>query len=305
MAGPMKVDTRFSVVDAPLPYNAIIGRRWVHRLKRVEATYHQYLMFPTPEEEMEIKGDQVTAKECHVQQNQLNIEQEEERTGNNKSESKDKSIDQYLEEISGKIMTKSNAAMNIEANTSDDILVTGSSTSAINNLLADLSKEFAIKDLGELHFFLGIQASRNSAGLHLFQEQYISNLLHKTKMTFSEPYSTPFAAPTGLDTSPLFDDPTLYRSVVGALQYANITLHDISFAVNKACQHMQSPTEAHWTAVKRILRYLQGTLGFGLHFKCSSYLQVQAFSDVDWAGDSTDRRSTGGMEIFLGPNLIS
>ncbi|XP_026428581.1 uncharacterized protein LOC113324477 [Papaver somniferum] len=62
-AGPMKFDTRFSVVDAPSPYNAIIVRRWVHKLKGVAATYHQYLRFPTPEGVMEIKGDQVTARE--------------------------------------------------------------------------------------------------------------------------------------------------------------------------------------------------------------------------------------------------
>ncbi|XP_026451410.1 uncharacterized protein LOC113351680 [Papaver somniferum] len=69
MAGPMKVDTRFSVVYSPSPYNAIIGRRWVHKLKGVEFTYHQYLRFPTPKGVMEIKGDQVTALECQAIQN--------------------------------------------------------------------------------------------------------------------------------------------------------------------------------------------------------------------------------------------
>ncbi|XP_026383950.1 uncharacterized protein LOC113279470 [Papaver somniferum] len=63
-AGLMKASTRFSVVNAPSPYNAIIGRRWVHKLKGVAATYHQYLRFPTPEGVMEIKGDQLTAREC-------------------------------------------------------------------------------------------------------------------------------------------------------------------------------------------------------------------------------------------------
>ncbi|XP_026450783.1 uncharacterized protein LOC113350894 [Papaver somniferum] len=67
--GPMKIETRFSVVDAPSPYNAIIGRRWVHKLKGLVATYHQYLRFPTPEGVMEIKGDQVTARECKALQN--------------------------------------------------------------------------------------------------------------------------------------------------------------------------------------------------------------------------------------------
>ncbi|XP_026410811.1 uncharacterized protein LOC113306040 [Papaver somniferum] len=78
-AGQMKIETRFSVVDAPSPYNAIIGRRWVHKLKGVATTYHQYLRFPTPEGVMEIKGDQVTARECQALQNQLNNEQDEQR----------------------------------------------------------------------------------------------------------------------------------------------------------------------------------------------------------------------------------
>ncbi|XP_026434037.1 uncharacterized protein LOC113331552 [Papaver somniferum] len=78
-AGPMKIDTRFSVVDAPSPYNAIIGRRWVHKLKGIASTYHQCLRFPSPEGIMEIKGDQVTARECQAMQNQLNNELDEQR----------------------------------------------------------------------------------------------------------------------------------------------------------------------------------------------------------------------------------
>ncbi|XP_026450803.1 uncharacterized protein LOC113350916 [Papaver somniferum] len=78
-AGPMKVDTRFSVVEAPSPYNAIINRRWLHKIKGVATTYHQYLRFPTPEGVMEIRGDQVTARECQTIQNQLNNEHDEQR----------------------------------------------------------------------------------------------------------------------------------------------------------------------------------------------------------------------------------
>ncbi|XP_026428865.1 uncharacterized protein LOC113324792 [Papaver somniferum] len=66
-ARPIKVSTRFIVIDAPSPYNAIIGRRWVHKLKGVAETYHQYLRFPTPKGEIEIKGDQITARECQAQ----------------------------------------------------------------------------------------------------------------------------------------------------------------------------------------------------------------------------------------------
>ncbi|XP_026378668.1 uncharacterized protein LOC113273115 [Papaver somniferum] len=119
--GPMKVDTRFSVVDAPYPYNAIIGRRWVNKLKGVASTYHQYLRFQIPEEVMEIKGDQVTAREFQAIQNQLNNEQDEKhksRRNRNKEAAKEKAIDLYLEEISGRSLTKESIVLNTKAGTS-------------------------------------------------------------------------------------------------------------------------------------------------------------------------------------------
>ncbi|XP_026438851.1 uncharacterized protein LOC113337367 [Papaver somniferum] len=117
-AEPMKVDTRFSVVDAPSPYNTIIGRIWVHKLKGVAATYHQYLRFPTPEGVMEIKGDQVTVRECQALKNQLNNEQDKQRKSRNKEYAKEKKIDLYLEEISGRSLTKESIILNAEASTS-------------------------------------------------------------------------------------------------------------------------------------------------------------------------------------------
>ncbi|XP_026452229.1 uncharacterized protein LOC113352646 [Papaver somniferum] len=187
----------------------------------------------------------------------------------------------------------------------DDILITVNCPFTIHSLITSMNNEFAIKDLGELHFFLGIQHTHTSDGIHLSQTQYISNLLSKTKMSVCKPSDTPYSKPQPAEHSPLFEDAVLYRSTVGALQYARITRPDIAFAVKKSCQYMHAPTEAHWCAVKRILRYLQGTLSFGLQFRKSSSLQLQAYSDADWDGDTYDGRSTSGMAIFLGPNLIS
>lgn len=107
-----------------------------------------------------------------------------------------------------------------------------------------------------------------------------------------------------------FSDPSLYRSVVGALQYATVTRPEISFSVNKVCQFMGKPTEQHWMAVKRILRYLKGTINFGLHMQprpnfSVSHFSVHAYCDADWASDPDDRRSSSGAAIFLGPNLVS
>jgi histone deacetylase 1/2 len=101
------------------------------------------------------------------------------------------------------------------------------------------------------------------------------------------------------------EDSTNYRSVVGALQYLTLTRPDLSFTVNKVCQFLHSPTTAHWSAVKRILRYVKGTLGMGLKLRKSSSTLVSAFSDADWAGCVDDRRSTGGFAVFFGPNLVS
>ena len=101
------------------------------------------------------------------------------------------------------------------------------------------------------------------------------------------------------------DDSTKYRSMVGALQYLTLTRPDIAFAVNKVCQFLHAPTTVHWSAVKRILRYISGTINLGLHIQRSKSMLVSAFSDADWAGCIDDRRSTGGFAVFLGDNLIS
>ena len=101
------------------------------------------------------------------------------------------------------------------------------------------------------------------------------------------------------------EEGTRYRSIVGALQYLTLTRPDISFSVNKVCQFLHAPTSLHWTAVKRILRYIQGSIGTGLKLCKSSSTAVSAFSDADWAECPDDRKSTGDFVVFLGSNLIS
>jgi histone deacetylase 1/2 len=104
------------------------------------------------------------------------------------------------------------------------------------------------------------------------------------------------------------EDPTHFRSIVGALQYATLTRPEISFSVNKVCQFLSNPLEEHWKAVKRILRYLSGTLHHGLVIQAAPIdkpLSLIGFCDADWASDPDDRRSTSGACIFVGPNLVS
>jgi histone deacetylase 1/2 len=176
-------------------------------------------------------------------------------------------------------------------------------------LLKDLERDFALKDLGELHYFLGIEVKKRKDGLVLTQERYATDILERVNMSNCKPISTPMPTSEKLsihDGEKLGpQDSTRYRSIVGGLQYLTLTRPDISFAVNKVCQFLHSPSLVHWLAVKRIIRYIKGTIKNGLHIRKSDSMVVSAFSDADWAGCPDDRRSTRGFAVFLGSNLIS
>ncbi|XP_042486100.1 uncharacterized mitochondrial protein AtMg00810-like [Macadamia integrifolia] len=190
----------------------------------------------------------------------------------------------------------------------DGILVTGNQLSHVTSLLQQLAIEFSIKDLGRLSFFLGVKVFyQHGGGVLLSQARYMSDLLQRAGMTDCKPVTMPMAT-TSVASSlggVLLLDPTRYRSIVGALQYITLTRPDVAYSVNRACQFMHAPSEDHWTLVKRILRYLQGTKDQGLFISRFDYLQLQAFSDADWASDNADRKSTGCYAIYMGPNLIS
>ena len=189
----------------------------------------------------------------------------------------------------------------------DDIVLTASATSLLKHIINSLSSEFNMTDMGELHHFLGIAVSRDSTGLFLQQQNYAADILHRTNMTNCNPCNTRVDTKSKLATEagkPVAD-PTLYRSLAGALQYLTFTRPDISFAVTKICLFMHDPREPHLHALKRILRYVKGTISLGLLLYRSSEARLIAYSDADWAGCPTTRRSTSGHCVFLGENLIS
>jgi histone deacetylase 1/2 len=191
----------------------------------------------------------------------------------------------------------------------DDIIVASSSPAATDALLADLQKDFALKDLGDLHYFLGIEVKKQHGGLVLSQERYALDVLTRSGMDKCKPIDTPLSSVEKLSITEGKalgeDDSTRYRSVVGALQYLTLTRPDIAFAVNKVCQFLHVPTTSHWSAVKRILRYIRGTMNLGLKIAPSKSMMISGFSDADWAGCIDDRRSTGGFAVYLGSNLVS
>ncbi|XP_068323099.1 uncharacterized mitochondrial protein AtMg00810-like [Pyrus communis] len=188
----------------------------------------------------------------------------------------------------------------------DDVILTGSSSTLINQVITALTAEFEMKDLGLLHYFLGLQISYTSEGLFVSQTKYINELVDKVDLQDSKPCATPCLPYHRLlkDDGKPYHSPAQYRSIVGALQYLTFTRPDIAFSVNQACQFMHNPMISHVIAVKRILRYLKGTSTYGIHFKPGP-LHLQSYSDADWAGDPNDRRSTSGFVVFIGSNPIS
>lgn len=189
----------------------------------------------------------------------------------------------------------------------DDIVLTASSSYILARIITSLQQEFSMKDLGELHHFLGIAVTRSSHGLFLSQQQYATDILQRAGMANCNPVSTPIDTNSKLSSAagPPVTNPTLYRSLAGALQYLTLTRPDIAHAVQQVCLHMHDPRESHFQLLKRVIRYIKGTLGLGLQVTPSSSTSLVAYSDADWAGCPDTRRSTSGYCVFFGDNIIS
>ncbi|GKE70724.1 ribonuclease H-like domain-containing protein [Tanacetum coccineum] len=183
---------------------------------------------------------------------------------------------------------------------------TPSSTSLMQYIISSLHAEFAMTYLGPLNYFLGISATRTTAGIFSSQTKYATEILERAQMLNCNPCRTPIDTEKklGPEGSPVTDH-TLYRSLAGALQYLTFTRPDLSYAVQQLCLYMHDPREPHLNAMKRVLRYLRGTINLGLQLFHSTTSQLIAYSDADWAGCPATRRSTSGYCVYLGDNLLT
>jgi len=188
----------------------------------------------------------------------------------------------------------------------DDIVLTASSTELLRRIIDSLQQEFSMKDLGELHNFLGMQVQRTPSGLFLSQHQYMLDILDRAGMAACKPCSTPgdLNPKLSADGDPI-SDPTDFRSLAGALQYLTFTRPDIVYAVQQVCLYMHDPREPHLAALKRILRYVRGTLDLGLHLRASSQSELVVYSDADWAGCPETRKSTSGYAVPPSAKILS
>jgi hypothetical protein len=188
----------------------------------------------------------------------------------------------------------------------DDLFLTGS-----ERLIAEckqaLTAKFEMKDLGLMHYFLGLEVWQRKDEIFLSQGKYTMEILKKFKMTDCKSMPTPMV----MDLKKMSDtdsgdvDPHLYRQLIGSLMYLVNTRPDIFYAVNVLSQFMSQPKQTHWIAAKHVLRYLQGTIGYGLRYAANVDLSLEGYADADWAGSAVDRKSTSGCCFTLGSTMVS
>lgn len=189
----------------------------------------------------------------------------------------------------------------------DDLIICGNNAAEIDHFKETISKRFDMKDLGDLSNILGLKVIRDRPAriLEINQEEYIDEVLQRFGMSDCKPVGTP--AEGYLERCPNGEVSRDYMSLVGSLLYAAmVTRPDISFAVQALGRHLQSSSDAHWTAGKRILRYLKGTKDIGLVYGESAHgITLKGFADADWATDKDTRRSVTGYVFELGGAAIT
>ena len=195
----------------------------------------------------------------------------------------------------------------------DDIILFTNSRSEMEMIKTILKNRYKMKELGLLEWYLGIKVKQERSIIKLNQIIYIQNLLKKFKMEDCKPVNTPMEGNQKLSkelTTKSSEEIKImenipYRSAVGALNYlSTCTRPDISYAVSEVARFNEDPSINHWKAVKRIFRYLKGTINYELTYIKQNDIKLEGFADADWAGDIDSRRSTSGY-IFKMNGIIS
>ncbi|CAL5022892.1 unnamed protein product [Urochloa decumbens] len=190
----------------------------------------------------------------------------------------------------------------------DDIFVTGTSSKEIKAFKMQMMKEFEMSDLGFLSYYLGMEVEQSEHGIKLKQSSYARKILQQTGMEECNPTSYPMQAKLKLDKDEEGDpvDPTEYRRMVGSLRYLTHTRPDLAYSVGVVSRFMERPTSLHLQAVKQILRYVKGTIDFGLMYSKGAAEDVLAgYSDSNLAGDIIDRKSTSGLVFYFLGNIVA
>ncbi|GJX78613.1 retrovirus-related pol polyprotein from transposon TNT 1-94 [Tanacetum coccineum] len=171
----------------------------------------------------------------------------------------------------------------------------------------EMNSKFQMSMMGQMSFFLGLQVSQSPRGIFINQAKYALETLKKYGMDLSDPVDTPMVDRLKLDEDlmgiPV--DQTRFRGMVGSLMYLTASRPDLVFAVCMCARYQAKPTKKHFEAIKRVFRYLKGTINMGLWYPKDNAMSLTAYADADHAGCQDSRRSTSGSAQFLGDRLVS
>ncbi|GJR37286.1 retrovirus-related pol polyprotein from transposon TNT 1-94 [Tanacetum coccineum] len=189
----------------------------------------------------------------------------------------------------------------------DDIIFASTDPKACDIFSNEMSSKFQMSMMGQMSFFLGLQVSQNPRGIFINQSKFALEILKKFGMDSCDPVDTPMVDRLKLDEDPLGTpvDQTRFRSMVGSLMYLTASRPDLVFAVCMCARYQASPTKKHLEALKRVFRYLRGTINWGLWYPKDTAMALTAYADADHAGCQDTRRSTSGSAQFLGDKLVS
>jgi len=191
----------------------------------------------------------------------------------------------------------------------DDLIFTSNDEGMFRTFKQSIMKEFEMTDLGKMIYFLGIKVTQSAGGIFIYQKKYAREVLERFKMDDCNPMQVPIIPGTKLtrDGEGEKIDSTYYKQMIGSLMYMTATRPDLTYVVSLISRFMEAPTELHYQVVRKILRYLKGTLDYGLFYKKkkSERHKLVGFSDSDYAGDVDDRKNTSGYVFLLNGATIS
>ncbi|XP_017482896.1 PREDICTED: uncharacterized mitochondrial protein AtMg00810-like [Rhagoletis zephyria] len=188
----------------------------------------------------------------------------------------------------------------------DDLLIASHEVKIIHKLKQQLLNDFDIKDIGRANYCLGLKIHQKDDVITLKQSGYIQELLKTYGMSQCNPVATPSELNVNFDrNNPSNDEACPYRELIGALMYLSVaTRPDIANTVSRLAQFVTNPSKCHWNTAKRVLRYLAGTANRCVLYQKSN-LPLIGYTDADWAGCTTDRRSYTGYAFLLSGAVIS
>jgi len=191
----------------------------------------------------------------------------------------------------------------------DDLIICGPNSQRIAEFKDQMKNTFSMSDLGLLSYYLGMEVKQEKGQITICQKAYAKKILEMLNMTRCNPVDTPMEQRVKLTTAkPGTElDSTRYRSVIGSLRYLVNTRPDIAYAVGIARRFMEAPAKEHWSVVKRIVRYIAGTLDYGCKYQKGENvaLNLLGYTDSDCSGDLVHRKSTSGIIFYLGSNLVT